>query len=169
MLSITPLSHKYYFLQPHWTVNPFLLIFAGGGEVFEFGSPESSLHSSRHGQWVWPRQSGRFCSGKAWRVGLPGSQPHWPKSLQHVGGRCGAHQVADEGNAAFWWSVSTLNEGSALICVCVCMCVCVSVFVFLPKVNFFSYIQMAWKALAYLEQSKGSLVIVSSLLGRFAT
>ncbi|XP_070817463.1 hydroxysteroid 11-beta-dehydrogenase 1-like protein [Chaetodon trifascialis] len=36
----------------------------------------------------------------------------------------------------------------------------------LMKVNFFSYIQMAWKAMASLEQSKGSLVIVSSLLGK---
>ncbi|XP_056234239.1 hydroxysteroid 11-beta-dehydrogenase 1-like protein [Seriola aureovittata] len=36
----------------------------------------------------------------------------------------------------------------------------------LMKVNFFSYIQMAWKALDSLEQSKGSLVIVSSLLGK---
>ncbi|XP_078115383.1 hydroxysteroid 11-beta-dehydrogenase 1-like protein [Sander vitreus] len=36
----------------------------------------------------------------------------------------------------------------------------------LMKVNFFSYIQMAWKALASLEQSKGSLVVVSSLLGK---
>ncbi|XP_039983878.1 hydroxysteroid 11-beta-dehydrogenase 1-like protein [Xiphias gladius] len=36
----------------------------------------------------------------------------------------------------------------------------------LMKVNFFSYVQMAWKALDSLEQSKGSLVIVSSLLGK---
>uniref|UniRef100_A0A8C5D1N6 Hydroxysteroid 11-beta-dehydrogenase 1-like protein n=1 Tax=Gouania willdenowi TaxID=441366 RepID=A0A8C5D1N6_GOUWI len=36
----------------------------------------------------------------------------------------------------------------------------------LMKVNFFSYIQMAWKGLAALEQSRGSLVIVSSLLGK---
>lgn len=36
-----------------------------------------------------------------------------------------------------------------------------------PKVNFFSYIQMAWRALPSLEQSKGSLVIVSSILGTF--
>lgn len=36
----------------------------------------------------------------------------------------------------------------------------------LMQVNFFSYVQMAWKALASLEQSKGSLVIVSSLLGK---
>lgn len=36
----------------------------------------------------------------------------------------------------------------------------------LMKVNFFSYIQMAWKAMASLEQNKGSLVIVSSLLGK---
>lgn len=36
----------------------------------------------------------------------------------------------------------------------------------LMQVNFFSYVQMAWKALASLEQSKGSLVIVSSVLGK---
>ncbi|XP_072295260.1 hydroxysteroid 11-beta-dehydrogenase 1-like protein [Eucyclogobius newberryi] len=36
----------------------------------------------------------------------------------------------------------------------------------LMKVNFFSYVQMAWKALPSLEQNKGSLVIVSSLLGK---
>ncbi|XP_041791443.1 hydroxysteroid 11-beta-dehydrogenase 1-like protein [Chelmon rostratus] len=36
----------------------------------------------------------------------------------------------------------------------------------LMKVNFFSYVQMAWKAMASLEQSKGSLVVVSSLLGK---
>ncbi|KAM7388429.1 hypothetical protein PAMP_024603 [Pampus punctatissimus] len=36
----------------------------------------------------------------------------------------------------------------------------------LMKVNFLSYIQMAWKALSSLEQSKGSLVVVSSLLGK---
>uniref|UniRef100_A0A672HP47 Hydroxysteroid 11-beta-dehydrogenase 1-like protein n=1 Tax=Salarias fasciatus TaxID=181472 RepID=A0A672HP47_SALFA len=36
----------------------------------------------------------------------------------------------------------------------------------LMKVNFFSYVQMAWKALASLEDSKGSLVVVSSLLGK---
>lgn len=36
----------------------------------------------------------------------------------------------------------------------------------LMKVNFFSYIQMAWKALASLEQSKGSMMVVSSLLGK---
>ncbi|CAL8253996.1 unnamed protein product [Merluccius merluccius] len=34
------------------------------------------------------------------------------------------------------------------------------------KVNFFSYVQMAWKGLPALEQSKGSLVVVSSLLGK---
>ncbi|XP_059198002.1 hydroxysteroid 11-beta-dehydrogenase 1-like protein [Centropristis striata] len=39
----------------------------------------------------------------------------------------------------------------------------------LMKVNFFSYIQMAWKALPSLEQNKGSLVVVSSLLGRMQT
>ncbi|KAJ0065180.1 hypothetical protein NL108_005669, partial [Boleophthalmus pectinirostris] len=33
-------------------------------------------------------------------------------------------------------------------------------------VNFFSYVQMAWKALPSLEQSKGSLVIISSLVGK---
>lgn len=38
----------------------------------------------------------------------------------------------------------------------------------LMKVNFFSYIQMAWKALPSLEQNKGSLVVVSSLLGKMA-
>lgn len=36
----------------------------------------------------------------------------------------------------------------------------------LMKVNFFSYVQMAWKALPSLEQNKGSLVIVSSLAGK---
>ncbi|XP_068508216.1 hydroxysteroid 11-beta-dehydrogenase 1-like protein [Syngnathus scovelli] len=36
----------------------------------------------------------------------------------------------------------------------------------LMKVNFFSYAQMAWKALPSLEQSKGSLIVVSSLLGK---
>ncbi|KAK2835702.1 hypothetical protein Q5P01_016186 [Channa striata] len=39
----------------------------------------------------------------------------------------------------------------------------------LMKVNFFSYVQMAWRALNALEQSKGSLVVVSSLLGKMAT
>ncbi|XP_074523827.1 hydroxysteroid 11-beta-dehydrogenase 1-like protein [Halichoeres trimaculatus] len=39
----------------------------------------------------------------------------------------------------------------------------------LMQVNFFSYVEMAWKALASLEQSKGSLVIVSSLLGKMAS
>lgn len=39
----------------------------------------------------------------------------------------------------------------------------------LMKVNFFSYIQMAWRAMASLEQSKGSLVIVSSLLGKMSS
>ncbi|XP_033820654.1 hydroxysteroid 11-beta-dehydrogenase 1-like protein [Periophthalmus magnuspinnatus] len=38
----------------------------------------------------------------------------------------------------------------------------------LMKVNFFSYVQMAWKALPSLEQSKGSLVIVSSFVGKVA-
>lgn len=50
-----------------------------------------------------------------------------------------------------------------MISVYVCVCV------YFSKVNFFSYVQMAWKALDALEQSKGSLVIVSSLLGRFVT
>lgn len=36
----------------------------------------------------------------------------------------------------------------------------------LMKVNFFSYIQIAWRSLPSLEQSKGSLVVVSSLLGK---
>ncbi|KAM9385840.1 hydroxysteroid 11-beta-dehydrogenase 1-like protein [Pholidichthys leucotaenia] len=39
----------------------------------------------------------------------------------------------------------------------------------LMKVNFFSYVQMAWRALASLEQSKGSLVAVSSLLGKLTS
>uniref|UniRef100_A0A3Q1EHP3 Hydroxysteroid (11-beta) dehydrogenase 1-like a n=1 Tax=Acanthochromis polyacanthus TaxID=80966 RepID=A0A3Q1EHP3_9TELE len=39
----------------------------------------------------------------------------------------------------------------------------------LMNVNFFSYIQMAWRGLAALEQSRGSLVIVSSLLGKMAS
>ncbi|XP_029987237.1 hydroxysteroid 11-beta-dehydrogenase 1-like protein [Sphaeramia orbicularis] len=39
----------------------------------------------------------------------------------------------------------------------------------LMQVNFFSYIQMAWRALPSLEQNKGSLVIVSSLLGKMAS
>ncbi|XP_037530207.1 hydroxysteroid 11-beta-dehydrogenase 1-like protein [Nematolebias whitei] len=39
----------------------------------------------------------------------------------------------------------------------------------LMKVNFFSYIQMAWKALPSLEQSKGSLVVVSSVAGKMPT
>ncbi|XP_034036152.1 hydroxysteroid 11-beta-dehydrogenase 1-like protein [Thalassophryne amazonica] len=39
----------------------------------------------------------------------------------------------------------------------------------LMKVNFFSYVQMAWAALPFLEQSKGSLVVVSSLLGKIST
>ncbi|XP_026199049.1 hydroxysteroid 11-beta-dehydrogenase 1-like protein [Anabas testudineus] len=37
------------------------------------------------------------------------------------------------------------------------------------KVNFFSYVQMAKRALNALEQSKGSLVAVSSLLGKMPT
>uniref|UniRef100_A0A665WUA1 Hydroxysteroid 11-beta-dehydrogenase 1-like protein n=1 Tax=Echeneis naucrates TaxID=173247 RepID=A0A665WUA1_ECHNA len=39
----------------------------------------------------------------------------------------------------------------------------------LMKVNFFSYVQMAWKAMDSLEQSKGSLVVVSSLLGKMTS
>ncbi|KAF7654105.1 hypothetical protein LDENG_00073970 [Lucifuga dentata] len=39
----------------------------------------------------------------------------------------------------------------------------------LMKVNFFSYLQMASKALAPLEQSKGSLVVVSSVLGKMSS
>lgn len=39
----------------------------------------------------------------------------------------------------------------------------------LMQVNFFSYIQMAWRALPSLEQNKGSLVIVSSLLGKLSS
>uniref|UniRef100_A0A3Q1BL38 Hydroxysteroid 11-beta-dehydrogenase 1-like protein n=1 Tax=Amphiprion ocellaris TaxID=80972 RepID=A0A3Q1BL38_AMPOC len=39
----------------------------------------------------------------------------------------------------------------------------------LMNVNFFSYIQMAWRGLAALEQSRGSLVIVSSLLGKMSS
>lgn len=39
----------------------------------------------------------------------------------------------------------------------------------LMNVNFFSYIQMAWRGLPALEQSEGSLVIVSSLLGKMSS
>ncbi|XP_077439958.1 hydroxysteroid 11-beta-dehydrogenase 1-like protein isoform X1 [Vanacampus margaritifer] len=39
----------------------------------------------------------------------------------------------------------------------------------LMKVNFLSYAQMAWKALPSLEQSKGSLVVVSSVLGKLSS
>lgn len=39
----------------------------------------------------------------------------------------------------------------------------------LMQVNFFSYIQMAWRALPSLELNKGSLVIVSSLLGKMSS
>uniref|UniRef100_A0A3Q2EB23 Hydroxysteroid (11-beta) dehydrogenase 1-like a n=1 Tax=Cyprinodon variegatus TaxID=28743 RepID=A0A3Q2EB23_CYPVA len=39
----------------------------------------------------------------------------------------------------------------------------------LMKVNFFSYTQMAWRALPSLEQSKGSLVVVSSLLAKMTS
>ncbi|XP_068599587.1 hydroxysteroid 11-beta-dehydrogenase 1-like protein [Brachionichthys hirsutus] len=38
----------------------------------------------------------------------------------------------------------------------------------LMKVNFFSYVQMAWRAMAALEKSKGSLIVVSSLAGKLA-
>lgn len=33
------------------------------------------------------------------------------------------------------------------------------------KVNFLSYIEMATKAMPYLEESGGSIIVVSSLLG----
>ena len=59
------------------------------------------------------------------------------------------------------WSLSLSLPPLLCVCVCVCVCAC------FPKVNFFSYIQMAWRAMASLEQNKGSLVIVSSLLGWF--
>ncbi|XP_038155146.1 hydroxysteroid 11-beta-dehydrogenase 1-like protein [Cyprinodon tularosa] len=39
----------------------------------------------------------------------------------------------------------------------------------LMKINFFSYTQMAWRALPSLEQSKGSLVVVSSLLAKMTS
>ncbi|XP_061833881.1 hydroxysteroid 11-beta-dehydrogenase 1-like protein [Nerophis lumbriciformis] len=39
----------------------------------------------------------------------------------------------------------------------------------LMKVNFLSYAQMAWKGLPTLEQNKGALVVVSSLLGKMAS
>ncbi|KAM9763055.1 hydroxysteroid 11-beta-dehydrogenase 1-like protein [Menidia menidia] len=39
----------------------------------------------------------------------------------------------------------------------------------LMKVNFLSYIQMAWRALPSLEQSRGSLVVVSSLAGKMSS
>ncbi|XP_068175312.1 hydroxysteroid 11-beta-dehydrogenase 1-like protein [Antennarius striatus] len=38
----------------------------------------------------------------------------------------------------------------------------------LMKVNFFSYVQMAWRALPSLEQNKGSLIVVSSLAGKLS-
>ncbi|KAM4547959.1 hydroxysteroid 11-beta-dehydrogenase 1-like protein isoform 2-T2 [Odontesthes bonariensis] len=38
----------------------------------------------------------------------------------------------------------------------------------LMKVNFLSYIQMAWRALPFLEQRKGSVVVVSSLAGKMS-
>ncbi|XP_047199243.1 hydroxysteroid 11-beta-dehydrogenase 1-like protein [Hippoglossus stenolepis] len=45
----------------------------------------------------------------------------------------------------------------------------VEYFEWLMKVNLFSYVQMASKAMDSLEQSKGSLVIISSLLGKVAS
>ncbi|XP_012677066.1 hydroxysteroid 11-beta-dehydrogenase 1-like protein [Clupea harengus] len=39
----------------------------------------------------------------------------------------------------------------------------------LMQVNFLSYLQMAWKAIPTLEQSKGSIIVVSSLLGKMCT
>ncbi|XP_072245858.1 hydroxysteroid 11-beta-dehydrogenase 1-like protein [Leuresthes tenuis] len=39
----------------------------------------------------------------------------------------------------------------------------------LMKINFLSYIQMAWRALPFLEQSKGSVVVVSSLAGKMSS
>ncbi|XP_057696209.1 hydroxysteroid 11-beta-dehydrogenase 1-like protein [Corythoichthys intestinalis] len=39
----------------------------------------------------------------------------------------------------------------------------------LMKVNFLSYSQMAWKALPSLEESKGSIVVVSSILGKMTS
>lgn len=39
----------------------------------------------------------------------------------------------------------------------------------LMKVNFHSYVQMAWKSLPALEESGGSLVVVSSLLGKMTS
>uniref|UniRef100_A0A3P8UU74 Hydroxysteroid (11-beta) dehydrogenase 1-like a n=1 Tax=Cynoglossus semilaevis TaxID=244447 RepID=A0A3P8UU74_CYNSE len=36
----------------------------------------------------------------------------------------------------------------------------------LMQVNFYSHVQMAWRAFDSLEQSKGSLIVVSSLLGK---
>nr|XP_057930080.1 hydroxysteroid 11-beta-dehydrogenase 1-like protein [Doryrhamphus excisus] len=39
----------------------------------------------------------------------------------------------------------------------------------LMKVNFLSYAQMAWKGLPFLEQNKGKLVVVSSLLGKMTS
>ncbi|XP_029002756.2 hydroxysteroid 11-beta-dehydrogenase 1-like protein isoform X1 [Betta splendens] len=38
----------------------------------------------------------------------------------------------------------------------------------LMKPNFFSYVQMAWRALSALEQSKGAVVVVSSVSGKMA-
>ncbi|XP_062411812.1 hydroxysteroid 11-beta-dehydrogenase 1-like protein isoform X1 [Sardina pilchardus] len=39
----------------------------------------------------------------------------------------------------------------------------------LMQVNFLSYLQMAWKAIPTLEQSKGSIIVVSSVLGKMCT
>lgn len=60
---------------------------------------------------------------------------------------------------------NVLNYHSVYLSLSLTLRVCVCVH-FL-KVNFFSYIQMAWRSLPSLEQSKGSMVIVSSLLGTF--
>ncbi|MEQ2242964.1 hypothetical protein ILYODFUR_002223 [Ilyodon furcidens] len=38
----------------------------------------------------------------------------------------------------------------------------------LMKPNFFSYVQMAWRALPSLEQSKGSMIVVSSMAGKMS-
>ncbi|KAL2089916.1 hypothetical protein ACEWY4_014604 [Coilia grayii] len=39
----------------------------------------------------------------------------------------------------------------------------------LMQVNFLSYVQMAWKAIPTLEGSKGSIIVVSSMLGRMCS
>ncbi|XP_063057465.1 hydroxysteroid 11-beta-dehydrogenase 1-like protein isoform X1 [Engraulis encrasicolus] len=39
----------------------------------------------------------------------------------------------------------------------------------LMQVNFLSYVQMAWKAIPTLEDSKGSIIVVSSMLGRMCS